>query len=189
MALIAVGSLSGAYLYVATGQRAGVLALARDVAPGSEITAADLVEARIASDPVLKSIPAQDAKKVIGKRAVSALPAGSLLTEKSLTSGPLVAAGQQLVPVPLAQDRIPASALTTGQKVQLVHAAKDLAASAQGTPAAQEANISATVVRVGKPSNSGDVVVDVAVASGSGSTLARWAARGEVSFLLLPAEG
>ncbi|MEV4617033.1 SAF domain-containing protein [Kitasatospora sp. NPDC049258] len=189
VALIAVGSLSGAYLYVATGHRTGVLAMARDVPPGATITAEDLIEAKISSDPALKPIPAEDLKKVVGKRAVSALPAGSLLTERSITSAAVVGPGQQLVAVSLDKDRVPATALTPGQKVQLVHTPKDSAGAAGQGGAAAEPNVAASVVRVGKAASSGDVVVDVAVASTSGTTVARWAARGEVSFLVLPEGG
>jgi len=188
VALIAVGSLSGAYLYVATGHRTGVLALAHDVPPGATLTADDLIEAKIASDPVLKPIPSQDLKKVVGKRAVSALPAGSLLTEKAITSDPVVGSGQQLVAVSLEAARIPASSLTPGQKVQVVHTPKDLSSAANGSPST-DSPLAATVVRVGKPASSGDIVVDVAVSASNGATLARWAARSEVTLLVLPAGG
>ncbi|MFF3070044.1 SAF domain-containing protein [Kitasatospora sp. NPDC057904] len=185
VALIAVGSLSGAYLYAATGHRAPVLALARDVPAGAVLSADDLVEAKIATDPALRPVAAQDLKTVVGKRAVSALPAGSLLTGKSVTADPLVGPGQQLVAVALEPSRIPASPLAPGQKLQLVQAPRDSAATtASQAPAAP---VTAVVVRVGTPASSGGIVVDVAAAAADGATLARWSARGEVAVLVLPA--
>ncbi|MDH6115648.1 hypothetical protein P3T36_007265 [Kitasatospora sp. MAP12-15] len=186
IALIAVGSLAGAYQYVATGQRIGVLAVARDVPAGATITADDLVEARIASDPLLKPVPSQDLAKVIGKRAVTSLPAGTLLSEQAVTSSPLMTSGQQLASIALAPAQFPATPFTPGQRLQLVHTPKD---GSTGTAQAPEAPMAAGVVRVGKPDNAGDIVVDVAVTAMDGPTLARWAARGEVAFLQLPAGG
>ncbi|MFJ2191653.1 SAF domain-containing protein [Kitasatospora sp. NPDC087861] len=187
VALIAVGSLAGAYLYVATGHRTPVLALAHDVPAGAVLAVDDLVEAKIATDPALKPVPAQDIKAVVGKRAVSGLPAGSLLTEKAITSDPLVGPGQQLVAVSLEPSRIPATPLAPGQKLQLVQAPRD-GAGATTTQAPAPA-LTAVVVRVGKPASSGETVVDVAASTADSATLARWSARGEVALLVLPAGG
>ncbi|MEU0108367.1 SAF domain-containing protein [Streptomyces sp. NPDC006251] len=188
VALIAVSGAGGGWLWLATSDREAVVAVARDVPMGAELKAEDLVEARIASDPALKPVPADDLKKMIGKRATVGLEEGSLLTASSVTDDPLVKEGEQLVGVTLS--RLPATRLSPGQKVEAVHTPKESAAGgSDGAAGGKTERIQATVIEVGAADNSGDRVVDLAVNSLDGTTLAQWAADDAVTLVLVPASG
>src|SRR3954451_8903354 len=57
VAMVVLGALGAAYLATALGQTSPVIAVAREVPWGRQITAADLVEARVSADPALDPIP------------------------------------------------------------------------------------------------------------------------------------
>ncbi|MCX4481779.1 SAF domain-containing protein [Streptomyces cellulosae] len=185
VALIAVSGAGGGWLWLATSDRESVVAVARDVPMGAELKAEDLVEARIATDPALKPVAADDLKKMIGKRTTVGLEQGSLLTASAVTDDPLVKEGEQLVGVTLS--RLPATRLSPGQKVEAVHTPKESAAG--GDENSKTERIQATVIEVGAADNSGDRVVDLAVNSLDGTTLAQWAADDAVTLVLVPASG
>lgn len=185
--LIAVSGAGGGWLWQATSDREAVVAVARDVPMGAELKAEDLVEARIATDPALKTVPANDMKKLIGKRATVGLEQGSLLTASSVTDDPLVKEGQQLVGVTLS--RLPATRLDPGQQVEAVHTPKESAATTSDDGDSKAERLQATVIEVGPADNSGDRVVDLAVNSLDGTTLAQWSADDAVTLVIVPASG
>ncbi|WP_330351825.1 SAF domain-containing protein [Streptomyces sp. NBC_00582] len=186
-AVICVCGAAGGWLYTVTSHREPVIAVARDVPMGAELKAEDLIEAQIATDPALKPVPAGDLKELIGKRTTVGLSRGSLLTRSSVTDEPLVKAGEQLVGVSLTPARLPATRLSPGQKVNVIHTPKESATGSDDNTAAQ--TLQATVIEVGGPDNSGDRVVDLAVTQLDGTRLATWAASGDVSLVIVPAEG
>ncbi|MQS17283.1 flagellar biosynthesis protein FlgA [Streptomyces kaniharaensis] len=188
VALIAVGVGANAWLYMSTGNREPVVAIAHDVPMGAQLTADDLVEARIATDPVLTPVPASQLKKMIGKRTTVGLTKGSLLTTQSVTDQPLIKQGQSLVGVSLSPAQIPASQLSPGQKVNVIHTPKNNAAAATDGASGSNKNttVQAVVIEVGKADNSGDRVVDLAANTLDGATLAQWSANGEASLVVVP---
>ncbi|MFD3664598.1 SAF domain-containing protein [Streptomyces sp. NPDC058659] len=187
VALIAVGVGANAWLYMSTGNREPVVAIAHDVPMGAQLTADDLVEARIATDPVLTPVPASQLKKMIGKRTTVGLTKGSLLTTQSVTDQPLIKQGQSLVGVSLSPAQIPASQLSPGQKVNVIHTPKNNAVAADGAAGGNKnTTVQAVVIEVGKADNSGDRVVDLAANTLDGATLAQWSANGEASLVVVP---
>ncbi|MGW7063537.1 SAF domain-containing protein [Streptomyces sp. NPDC054904] len=194
VALIAAGGLSGALLFTASGQRSGVLVVARDVPMGTAITAADLAPASLALDPAVKAVPVTKKDGIVGQRAAVALKAGSLLTPGQVTSTSLVKAGEQLVGVALKPSQLPASQLSPGQKVLIVSTPDPAQAAANGgkpgEPAGAPRVLAATVVAVGVAAPAtGVVVVDVAVPASDGPTLAARVATGAVALIIAPQEG
>ncbi|MPY58623.1 SAF domain-containing protein [Streptomyces spongiae] len=187
VALIAVSGAGGGWLWLATSDREAVVAVARDVPMGAELKAEDLVEARIATDPALDPVPADDLKKLIGKRTTVGLQQGSLLTASSVTDDPLLKEGEQLVGVTLS--RLPATRLDPGQKVKAVHTPKDSAAGSSDDEDSKAERLQATVIEVSAADNSGDRVVDLAVNSIDGTTLAQWAADDAVTLVIVPESG
>jgi Flp pilus assembly protein CpaB len=189
VAVICVSGGAGGWLYTVTSHREPVVAVARDVPMGAELKAEDLIEAQIATDPAIRPVPAADLKKLIGKRTTVGLSRGSLLTGSSVTDEPLVKAGEQLVGVSLAPSRLPATRLTPGQKVRVIHTPKESATGAEGDDKGAGQTLQATVIEVGGADNSGARVVDLAVTQLDGTRLATWAASGEVSLVIVPTEG
>ncbi|MFE7524178.1 SAF domain-containing protein [Kitasatospora sp. NPDC057542] len=176
VALIAAGGLGGAVLYNSTGQRVAVLALARDVPWGQVITEDDLVVARIAGDPALRPVSAQDRAKAVGMRAATDLKRGAMLTGSDLAQGLSVQPGQIVVGVSAKRSQLPASRLQPG--VQLVVVFTPDNGRADSLPA--------TVITVGRVDTDGSQVIDVAVGTADGPRLAQWVASGRIQVLLAP---
>ncbi|WP_051711060.1 SAF domain-containing protein [Streptomyces sp. NRRL S-350] len=176
VALIAAGGLGGAVLYDSTGQRVAVLALARDVPWGQVITEDDLVVARIAGDPALHPLSAQDRTKAVGMRAATDLKRGAMLTGGDLAQGLTVQPGQIVVGVSAKRSQLPASRLQPGVQLVVVY-----------TPDNGRADsLPATVITVGRVDTDGSQVIDVAVGTADGPRLAQWVASGRIQVLLAP---
>ncbi|MFE2135969.1 SAF domain-containing protein, partial [Streptomyces sp. NPDC059466] len=121
MGLIAAGGAGVAVLLLQVGHRTEVVTVVRDVQVGQVLTEQDLGKASIALDPAMKAVSVDDLDQVVGKRAAVELRPGSLLAPSQVTKHSLVKAGEQLVPIGLKPEQIPATTLVPGQKVQLVH--------------------------------------------------------------------
>ncbi|WP_245973013.1 SAF domain-containing protein [Actinoplanes lutulentus] len=78
--LVIVCVLAYAWGAVRLGDRIQVLSVARPVAAGQSITAADLIQVSAAEDPGVLLIPVAQVDEVIGRTAVVPLVAGTLLT-------------------------------------------------------------------------------------------------------------
>ena len=187
LAMVVLGALGAAYLATSLGQTSPVIAMARQVPWGQTITAADLVEARVSSDPALAPIPYADRDQVIGMVAATTLTAGSLLTREALTEEPLPPPGQQLVGVGVTAVQLPTTQLRPGDEVLLVPVASSGgvgAPAAAGTPRTVEA----TVVQSGSPGTDGLRVVDVLVDAADGPDVAARAAAGLIAIVVVAGE-
>jgi SAF domain len=120
--LILVSAAVIATLYVRVGDREEVLAVARTVPVGQQLTAADLKRARISSDPGLRTIPVAAARQVIGQVAATTLLPGTLLSPDQLGPSQLPGSGQAIVGLDLKGAQMPLSAerLQPGAKVRIV---------------------------------------------------------------------
>jgi hypothetical protein len=187
VALVLFGGLLLLYavpLY--TGHRP-VVVLARDVKAGATLTEADVTTADVSVGEQVSVVRPQDG--VLGKTALSDLPAGSLLSPRSVGESAAVTAGQVLVPVRVKQGQRPQQGLRFGQQVLVVPAPED-PTSPSGQALAQGPPIPAAVVSVGEPDPAtGDVVVDLRVPEKDGVGLARAAATGSVTLVVLPHGG
>ena len=82
--LVVVCVLVYGYTAARWGDRVPVLAVARPVAAGQSIQAADLRQVSTADDPSLGLVPASQATWVVGRTAVAPLLQGTLLTRAML---------------------------------------------------------------------------------------------------------
>ncbi|GGO58999.1 SAF domain-containing protein [Streptomyces lasiicapitis] len=184
LALIAAGGAGVVVLVMQSGDRTEVVTVTRDVQVGEVITEADLGRASMALDPAVKAVNADDLGSVVGKRAAVQLRPGSLLARSQVTSRSLVNAGEQVVPIGLKPEQVPATALTPGQKVSLVH----VPAQGEDTPSKQDStpeSVTARVVKAGKAApGTGVVVVDVAAQADDGPRLAAWVSSETVRLVL-----
>jgi SAF domain len=90
-ALVVVASVVAAIaLYTRIGDRTEVLAVARDVLAGEQITDADIEVVSISSDDAIPTVPATQGRTVVGQYARVRLLAGSLLSSESVQPLPLV---------------------------------------------------------------------------------------------------
>ncbi len=190
IAAAALVLLGGLLVLVALPQytrRAPVVVMARDVSVGSTITAADVTTAEVAVGDGLAVVRPQDG--TLGKTALADLPRGTILSPGQVGTGAVLPAGQTLVPVRLQPGQRPAQGLAPGQSVLAVPAPADPSAPA-GAAVTARAPLGATVLSMGEPDPStGDVVVDVRVAAEDAVDLARVAATGSVTLVVVPRSG
>ncbi|MDX3763688.1 SAF domain-containing protein [Streptomyces sp. AK02-04a] len=188
LALIAAGGAGVAVLLLQVGHRTQVVTVVRDVQVGQVLTEQDLGRASISLDPAVKTVKADDLGSVVGKRAAVELKPGSLLTASQVTKDSLVKAGEQLVPIGLKPEQVPATELVPGQKVQLVHVpAQGETAKASGTP---PESIAGRVVKASKAApGTGIVVVDVATSANDGPTVASWVSSNTLRLVLDAQDG
>ncbi|MFF0735946.1 SAF domain-containing protein [Streptomyces chartreusis] len=190
LALIAAGGAGVAVLLLQVGHRAEVVTVVRDVQVGQVVTEDDLGKASVALDPAVKAVRGDALDSVVGKRAAVELKPGSLLAPTQVTKDSLVKAGEQLVPIGLKPEQVPATALVPGQKVQLVHVpAAGQAAVGKESDAAPE-TVSGRVVKASSAApGTGVVVVDVATSAADGPIAASWVSAGALRLVLAAADG
>ncbi|NEC35493.1 SAF domain-containing protein [Streptomyces rubrogriseus] len=186
LALIAAGGAGVAGLLLQVGDRTDVVTVVRDVQVGQVLTEQDLGKASVALDPAVKAVGADDVDSVVGQRAAVELKPGSLLSPSQVTKDSLVRAGEQLVPIGLKPEQVPATALVPGQRVQLVHVPAQGAVEADKEPSgAGPQSIAGRVVKASKAApGTGVVVVDVATTTDDGPTVAAWVSADALRLVL-----
>jgi hypothetical protein len=184
IALACLGALITAWLFSATGHRQPVLALAKNVPAGSVITSADLSVASVSGSGIT-TIPSRQENQVTGETAATALSAGSLLVPSDLTAATVPGRGQDLVPVPLKTQDLPASGLAPGDQVLVIATPGSGGQAASSTSASQlGGNVPATVYQVSAPDESGEVTVDLLVQSRYGPPVAEQASTGQLALIV-----
>lgn len=113
------------------GGRVSVLALGRPVAVGQVLTAADLREVSIATDPGVSTLAASQASVVIGRSVATSLPAGSLLSPQMLGAAMVPGPGQAIAALALKPGSFPVE-LAPGARVAVVLVPGSLAGPAMG---------------------------------------------------------
>ena len=186
--LAGLGVLAGGFVFTSFAHQRQVLEVTADVAAGQRITAADLTPASISAGSGLRVIPAGQQSQVVGLVAAVGLRAGTLLVPADLTSVTVPGPGQQLVPVALHTDQLPASGLTSGQEV-LVTPVPGANGSQGSAQPALSGPLPARVYQVGAADQDGNVVVDLIVAKGQGPKVAAQASTGQVALVITPGTG
>ena len=157
---------------------------------GQVVTEDDLGKASIALDPSVQAVRGTDMDSVVGKRAAVELKPGSLLAPAQVTKDSLVKAGEQLVPIGLKPEQVPATALVPGQKVQLVHVPAQGQADTDKTSNTPPETIDGRVVKASDAApGTGIVVVDVATTADEGPRAAAWVSAGTLRLVLAAPDG
>ena len=183
--LAGLGALAGAWVFASFSHRAEVLALTRNVAMGTQLTPSDLAPVAISAGSVVKTVPIRQEAQVTGLVAAVGLRTGALLVPADLTSALVPGAGQQLVPVALKSDQLPASGLAPGGQVLVVPTPGAAGQQASGQAVLAQA-VPAAVYRVSAPDENGNVVVDLLVAAAQGPPVARQASTGQIALIITP---
>ncbi|MGW1894142.1 SAF domain-containing protein [Streptomyces sp. NPDC002004] len=190
LALIAAGGAGVTVLLLQVSHRTQVVSVVRDVQVGQVLTEQDLGKASVALDPALKAVPVDDLDSVVGKRAAVELKPGSLLSASQVTKDSLVKPGEQLVPIGLKPEQVPATTLVPGQKVELVHVPAQGDADTGKPSGIAPRTIVGRVVKASKAApGTGVVVVDVATSADDGPTVAAWVSAGTLRLVLAAPDG
>ena len=153
-----------------------VLAVARPVSAGAQLTDADLRTVHIVSDPSLHIFAASQRANVVGRTAAVPLTAGSLLTEDQLGTAADPPPGQSVIAVGVKTGRAPAG-LAPGASVLVLVVAQGSTGESASPPQAP------AVVRAVDLTNSADVTV-VTLQMSAESAIRIAAATGDVALIL-----
>jgi hypothetical protein len=186
--VVVLGGLVSMWAVSSYAHRDRVLVIAQNVAVGHKITVDDLAGADLSVDPRVAAFTVEQQDQVIGQVALVDLAKGTLVNPSQVGQSQLLTAGQVLVPLQLKPGQLPAVGLAPGQRVLLVATSAD---TAQPAPTGGGADpIEATVAESGVPDPSTGVsVVDVRVPQEAGVSLARMAAGGSVTVVVLAPGG
>ncbi len=183
--LVILGSLGSYYLTQRSAERIAVVGIARDVAWGQPVAAADLVQVQIVQDPSLTPVLWSNVSSVIGQVAAGDLRAGTLLTAKSVTELDIPGAGNALVGVAVGPGQLPVTPLRPRDRVLLV-ATPEAGAAAATAGAAAVASVPAVVYAIGDPETNGKRTVDVIVPLAVVNQIAAESASGRIAIVLVP---
>ncbi|WFE30840.1 SAF domain-containing protein [Solwaraspora sp. WMMD791] len=190
--LVIVCVLSYAYGAAQLGDRVQVLAVARPVAAGQAITAADLTQVSAARDPGVRLVPAVDAVEVVGHTAVVPLVAGMLLTPEVLGDAAFPPGGQVTASVAVKPGQYP-QGLAAGARVA-VYVSATVRGDGQPDPTASSAaapeRLSAVVLGVDLAGDGqGATVITLLLDASDAPVLAAAPAGGVVLMQTSPVEG
>lgn len=189
--LVIVCVLGYAYGAVRLGDRVQVLAVARPVAAGQSIVAADLKQVSAARDPSVRLILATRAAQVVGRTAVVPLVAGTLLTPELLGDAAFPPTGKVTASVALKPGRYP-QGLVAGARVAAYVSANprdEPAAAANSAADTTPARLLAVVLAVDLAgAGQGSTVVTLLLDAADGPQLAA-APDGDVVLMQTSSEG
>ena len=188
MLVVVLGGLVSMWAVSSYAHRDRVLVIAQNISVGHTITVDDLAGADLTVDPRVAAFTVEQQDQVIGKVALVDLAKGTLINPSQVGQSQVLTAGQVLVPLQLKPGQLPAVGVAPGQRVLLVATPVD---TGQPAPVGGPTDpIEATVSESGAPDPStGVIVVDVRVPQHVGVALARMAASGNVTVVVLPPGG
>ncbi|MFD7161201.1 SAF domain-containing protein [Kribbella sp. NPDC059898] len=183
IALIAVAGIGGGALVVSAGNTHPVVAITTTVTRGDVIQRSDLRVVDVGGGQNLRTVDGDQLNSVVGKRAATDLPAGTLLPQGAATSDLVPHQGRTLVGLQLKPSQLPATTLQTGDTVRLVTLPTDQSGAVSRTGTAG-APIAATVVGSQPGPDNQTTRVDVEVPSDVAAGLSVDAATGRVALIL-----
>ncbi|WP_375430131.1 SAF domain-containing protein [uncultured Friedmanniella sp.] len=128
---LCLGALLSYVVYTRVASEATVVAVAETVYRGEVIEAGDLTTVRLQGGVLPDAVPAADRDRLIGRRAVFDLPAGSVVASGSVADTAVPAEGRSVVGLLLPAGNAPADLLLPGAPVRLVALPPSAATGAQ----------------------------------------------------------
>ncbi len=185
--LVALGAIVFGLLASSSTAHERVLSATRDIAPGEQITAADLAVVEV-STPAGAALVAETSRgSVVGQRAAVGIPKGALLAPGSVRSGPAVDAASAVVAIVVAPGTSPVADLRTGDRVEVVGVAS-AGPDSEPQVLAEGDVIAVNPIKSG-PTTSGSVSVSVRVPKDASAAVAGAAAADKVRLVLVAAGG
>lgn len=174
--LVVAGAMAGGLLWASATKAGEVVVVRQSVARGAVITAQDLGTIRVAVDPSLSTVPADQLASLVGRRASADLTAGTLLAASQVSETVVPGPGESVVGVPISPGLMPVEPLASGDAVRLVHSGELPSDSTPTDP------VTAKVLRV-TPGDT-QTVVDVIVGADKAVQLAEWTGSGKIALVL-----
>jgi len=178
---IVIGALGAGFFVNRSAVKIEVVGFAHDVAWGQVIAPTDLKMVDVLPDQGLSAVAWTDRTQLSGHKAATALLAGTIASDRSVTSQDVLASGQALL---LKPGQLPATPLHPRDHVTLIRT-NGISGSAS-TGSVQGATGTAEVFAVGPVDASGARTIDVIIAAGQVASAANDAAAGHIALALLP---
>jgi len=186
VALMVGFALAAVLWHMSSTTKEGALALAGPVTRGHVIEAPDLRVVYLASDDQIAHLRRTDAATVIGRVALTDLPAGTLLTAGSVAPRVTIGTNEGVVGLALEPGQVPAPALLPGDLVNVI-AGPTEGAGAAPTLTAQTPVLAtrAAVYAVGDLGTQGRRFVSIKLPEADANRVAAAAERGPVRLVLV----
>jgi hypothetical protein len=184
LALIAACSLLAVLAVLRAGGRTEVLRIARPVAAGHQLTAADVDVARVTAPTGVAVVAASQREGVVGRTALTNLVPGSLLAPDMVAVDPVPSVGQTMVGLSLEPGDLPRE-LAAGDRVDVVAGGSGSGAGPEtdeGTVVAAGALVY-SVTTTGR--TSGEILVSVVVEADRAPAVVSAARDRRLSLVLL----
>lgn len=175
-----LGALGVTAAFTQANETRTVVAMARHVPRGVQITQSDLATVTIGSAPGVSTIPSDRLTSLVGQTALVDLPAGSLVPEGAV--GPAtIQPGRTHLGLKLPAGRLPLETLPPGTPVSLVAVSSAAEGAAGTTISATGQTFAATVTSMPRELPDGTSwVLDVSVNSTDAALVAELAASGRI---------
>ena len=178
--VLVMSALGAVVLFSSAADRVAVIGIARDVPAGKAINESDLREVSISGGDGLRTIPADDASKVIGRTATVGLVEGSLLSPGQLTDGRSLPDGTVVAGAVLKGGQYPVG-LAIGDSVDVIETTSPDASGA-GEPASRG---TAKVIDLSESADGQSLLtVSLAVPSDSATAISSAGASGRLSLVV-----
>lgn len=118
--ILVVSALAALWLFTTSSDRTEVLALANQVERGEVLGIEDLVTVEIASDEALVVLRPEQVTEMIGRVALTDLPAGVLAVPSQFAEASPLVAGEGIVGLDLTSGQVPSSRLTPATTVSVI---------------------------------------------------------------------
>ena len=164
VALVAASIAGFAGLYASADTRTPAIVVVTALTQGQPITSADLGVAEVSASSGVDFLPVSESSLLVGKRAASAVPTGSLLTMGDVSSAPVVGAGSAVVGLALKDGSYPTAGLSPGDRVMVVQTA------GAGVSLAAPSSGSASGITVGPVTSGVDGVTGSSATGGVSAT-------------------
>ncbi len=195
---IAGGALAGVIAFKAGSARQSVLAATQNLGAGHILTAGDLRVVDVSTDGGLNLVLASAEASILGHPLAVPIASGAPVVNSEVGSPAATGPGQAVVGVLCKAGQFPPS-LAPGDTVEIIDtgvggsagAANSGSTSGSGTGGTPVGLLTATVLGVDTPTDTATVgtIVSLRVSTGDAPSVARAAAAGRISLILIPPGG
>lgn len=193
---IAGGALAGVITFKAGSGRQSVLAASQNLSAGHILTASDLRVVDVSTDGGLNLVLSGAEASILGRPVAVAVASGAPVVQSDLGSPAAAGPGQAVVGVLCKAGQFPPS-LAPGDTVEIIDTGAGAATGTSGPTSASAASsapvglLTATVLGVDAPTDTATVgmVVSLRVSTADAPSVARAAAAGRISLVLISPGG
>lgn len=185
VALMVGFALAAVLWHMSSSEKDAALALSRPVQRGHVIEAADLRVVYLASDDPIARLPRSQSGALVGRVALTDMPAGTLLTSSSVAARITIGANEGVVGLALEPGQAPIQQLLPGDAVNVIAGPTEGAGNAAASGGTTVLASRATVFSVGDIGSQGRRFVSVKLPELDANRVAAAAERGPIRLVLV----